>query len=312
MPPSKSRLPRWASNRGRPPRCTRLETDTTLPWTTPYRSVVGDRTREAASRGRLRWFLFSMTTGRTNFPSVQGSLARRRHDLRWPRLHPQLPGADAPRGWPQLIEHVDVALADPLAAPELAAGEEARVGAIAHRHPRALAQAREHAAGGLQREFGVVVERERVLPEEGVARELVALELRVVEERLHAQGEDLVLVGEVLGGGGKQIVQADLERPRVADNVRLALLVRDFLLELPALVGAHVDGRPDVVEVQHQARHVLAQELRGGRCEVGLGLALLRRQLGAEDAEKALAGVADDLVLGHEGQTATLGVTLPK
>jgi len=32
-------------------------------------------------------------------------------------------------GWPQLIEHVDVALADPLAAPELAAGEEARVGA---------------------------------------------------------------------------------------------------------------------------------------------------------------------------------------
>src|SRR3981189_2095413 len=115
MPPSKSRLPRWASNRGRPPRYTRLETDTTLPWTTPYRSVVGDRTREAASRGRLRCFLFVMTTGRTNFPSIQGSLARRRHDLRRLRLHPQLPGADAARGWPELIEHVDVALADALA-----------------------------------------------------------------------------------------------------------------------------------------------------------------------------------------------------
>src|SRR5882672_4669480 len=231
MPPSKSRLPRWASNRGRPPRCTRLETDTTLPWTTPYRSVVGDRTREAASRGRLRWFLFSMTTGRTNFPSVQGSLARRRHDLRWPRLHPQLPGADAARGWPQLIEHVDVALADALAAPELAAGEQARVGAVAHRHARALPQAGEHAAGGLQRELGVVLERQRVLPEEGIPQELLALELGVVEERLHSEREDLVLVGEVLRGGGEQVVQADLERPRVAHHVRLALLVRHFLLE---------------------------------------------------------------------------------
>src|SRR5258705_9169225 len=118
MPPSKSRLPRFFLMIRRPPRSTRLETDTTLPWTTPYRSVVGDRTREAASRGRLRWFLFSMTTGRTNFPSSQGSLARRRHDLRRLRLHPQFPGADAARGWSELIEHVDVALADALAAPD--------------------------------------------------------------------------------------------------------------------------------------------------------------------------------------------------
>src|SRR5205814_4448845 len=148
-------------------------------------------------------------------PLSRESLPRRRHDLRWPRLHPQLPGADAARGWPELIEHVDVALADALAAPELAAGEQSRVGTVAHRHARALAQAGEHAAGGLQRELCVVVERQRVLPEEGIPEELLALELRVIEERLHAEREDLVLVGEVLRGGGEQVVQADLERSRV-------------------------------------------------------------------------------------------------
>src|SRR5262249_48142462 len=56
MPRSKSRLLRWASCRGRPPRCTRQVTDTTLPFLQLLRSVGGDRTREAASRGRLRLF----------------------------------------------------------------------------------------------------------------------------------------------------------------------------------------------------------------------------------------------------------------
>src|SRR5205823_12216464 len=106
---------------------------------------------------------------------------------------PQLPGADAPRGWSELIEHVDVALADALAAPELAAGEEARVGPVADRHARRLAQPAEDGGGGLQRESGVVVQRQGVLLEEGIAGELLALELGMIEERLHAQCEDLVL-----------------------------------------------------------------------------------------------------------------------
>src|SRR6266478_4449693 len=310
MPPSKSRLPRWASIRGRPPRCTRQGTGTTLPLTAPYRSVVGDRTREAASRGRLRWFLFSMTTGRTNFPSSQGvtSLARRRHDLRRLRLHPQLPGADAARGWPELIEHVDVALADALAAPDLAAGEQARVGAISDGQPSALAEPREDAARRLQREIGVGMELQRVLPEEGITQQLIALDLRVIEEGLHAEGEDLVLVAQVLGRGGDQVTEPHLQRSRVADDVRLALLVSHLFFELPVLVGAHVDGRAQVIEIEHQAGSVPAEEVRGRRGEMRLGLALLRRELGAEDAQKALPDVANDLVLGHGRQTATLGV----
>src|SRR5262249_55981687 len=113
-------------------------------------------------------------------PPSRESLPRRRHDLRWLRLHPQLPCSHAARGWPQLIEHVDVALAHALAAPELATGVEARLGAVADRHPRALAQPGEDAGRRLQRELGVGVERQRVLPEEGVARKLLARELRVI------------------------------------------------------------------------------------------------------------------------------------
>src|SRR6266404_3833434 len=312
MPRSKSRLPRWASNHGRPPRCTRQGTDTTLPFTAPYRSVVGGRTREAVSRGRLRWFLFSMTTGRTNFPSSQGSLARRRHDLRRLRLHPQFPGADAARGWSELIEHVDVALADALAAPDLAAGVEARLGPVADRQPRALAEAREHAARRLQREVGVGMELERVLPEEGISQELIVVQLRMIEEGLHADGKDLVLVAHVLGGGGDQVAQAHLQRPRVADDMRLALVVGHLFFELPVLVGAHVDGGAQVVQVEHQAGSVPAEEVGGGRGEMRLGLALVCGELGAKHAEKGLSDVANDLVLGHGRHTATLGGDSPE
>src|SRR2546425_1620517 len=233
-------------------------------------------------------------------PQARELLARRRHDLRWLRLHPQLPGAHAARGWPQLIEHVDVPLAHALAAPELAAGEEARVGAVADGDPRALAEPAEYRRGSFQREGGIVLDRQRVVLEERIAGELFAVELRAIEEGLHAEREDLVLVGEIVCGGGDQVMEPHLQRTGVPDHLGLALLVGDLLLEVPVLVGAHVDGRADVVEVQDQARRVLAQELRGRRGQERLRLALLRRHLGAEHAEERLADVADDLVSGHQ------------
>src|SRR5437879_13245433 len=119
-------LLRWASNRGRPPRCIRRGTSKTLPLN--YSSTV--RWLEAAQGRRSRvgdcvCFLFMMTTSRTTslLHSVQGLLPRRTHDLRWVRLHPQLLGAHAAQGWTKLIENVDVALAHALAAPQLLAGE---------------------------------------------------------------------------------------------------------------------------------------------------------------------------------------------
>ena len=122
----------------------------------------------------------------------------------------------------------------------------------------------------------------------------------MIEERLHPHGEDLVLVRQIVGRGGHQVAQPHLQRARVADDVGLALLVGDLFLEVPVLVGAHVDGRADVVEVQHQAGSVLAEEVRGRRGEICLRLAPLRRKLGAKHAEEGLADVADHLMLGHE------------
>jgi len=86
----------------------------------------------------------------------------------------QLPGVTLP-GVPQLIEHVDVALADPLAAPEPRRRKRARRCDSPPPPRDALARPAEHAAGGLQLKFGVVVDARARPAEEGVARELVAL-----------------------------------------------------------------------------------------------------------------------------------------
>src|SRR5205823_3800473 len=151
-----------------------------------------------------------MTTSRTTslLHSVQGLLPRRTHDLRWVRLYPQLLGAHAAQGWTKLIENVDVALAHALAAPQLLAGEEPRFGAIADRQPRALTQPAEDGGGGRQSEGLVGDDRDRVALDEAVPHQRVAGELGLVEEGLHPQGEDLVLIGQVLGSGGEQVVQA--------------------------------------------------------------------------------------------------------
>src|SRR5947209_8036072 len=124
---------------------------------------------------------------------------RRSHDLRWLRLHPQLLGAHAAWGWTKLIEHVDVALAHALGAPQFLAGEEPRLGAVADRQPRALAESAEDGGGRLQVESVVVGDRQDVAFHEGVADEALARDLRLVEEGLHPQREDLVLLAEVLG-----------------------------------------------------------------------------------------------------------------
>src|SRR6266852_8188208 len=57
-----------------------------------YRSVVGDRTREAASRGRLRLLplLDDHMTNDLRLHISKESPLRRSHDLRWLRLQPQL------------------------------------------------------------------------------------------------------------------------------------------------------------------------------------------------------------------------------
>src|SRR6266404_5824319 len=130
--------------------------------------------------------------------------------------------------------------------------------------------------------------------------------------RFHAESEDLVLVAHVLGGSGDQVAQAHLQRPRVADDVGLALVVGHLFFELPVLVGAHVDGGAQVVEVEHQAGSVPAEEVGGGRGEKRLGLALVCGELGAKHAEKGLSDVANDLVLGHGRHTATLGGDSPE
>src|SRR5438132_9601864 len=78
------------------------------------------------------------------------------HDLRWLRLHPQLLGAHAARGRTKLVEHVDVALAHALGAPQFLAGEEPGLGPIADRQPRALAESAEDGGRGLQVEPVVV------------------------------------------------------------------------------------------------------------------------------------------------------------
>src|SRR5690348_16416248 len=104
-----------------------------------------------------------MTTVRTTHSVIAKELLpRRSHDLRWLRLHPQLLGADAARGRTKLIEHIDVALADAPAAPELLAGEEPRRGAIADREARSLAEAAEDGRRDVEGEVVVVGERDAV------------------------------------------------------------------------------------------------------------------------------------------------------
>src|ERR1700753_4337070 len=69
------------------------------------------------------------------------------HDLRWLCFHSQLLGAHAAWGWTKRVEYVDVPLADSPRTPELAPGEEPRLGAVADRQLGRLAQAGEDAGG---------------------------------------------------------------------------------------------------------------------------------------------------------------------
>src|SRR2546422_1575441 len=121
----------------------------------PYRSVVGVRTREAASRGVV--LPFSMTTCRTllRFRPGASLLSRRTHDPRWLRLHPQLLGADASGGWTEWIEDVDVALADAPRAADLAPAVEAGGDPVAGGGPPAPAPAPPDGGAGRQRGGGV-------------------------------------------------------------------------------------------------------------------------------------------------------------
>src|SRR5438445_5456023 len=129
----------------------------------PYRSVVGVRTREAASRGVV--LPFSMTTCRTllRFRPGASLLSGRSHDPRWLRLHPQLLGADASGGWTEWIEDVDVALADAPGAADLALAVEARIDLVADGEPGTCAQTAQHGGARRQREVGVVVDGQRTL-----------------------------------------------------------------------------------------------------------------------------------------------------
>src|SRR5258708_19499765 len=82
-----------------------------------YRSVVGDRTREAASRGRLPLLPLRddhMTNDLTLHTSKESPL-RCSHDLRWLRLQPQLLGAHPTWGCSELIEDLAVTLPHALA-----------------------------------------------------------------------------------------------------------------------------------------------------------------------------------------------------
>src|SRR5205823_8014819 len=158
-----------------------------------YSSSV--RWLEAAQGRRSRvgdcvCFLFMMTTLRTTFRDdfPKELPLRRSHDLRWLRLHPQLLGADAAQGWTKLIEHVDVALAHAPGAPELAAGEEARLGLVTYGEARSLSEAAEDGGAGGQVELLVGRDGQRVALEEAVAQERLAGQPRMIEERLHPQG----------------------------------------------------------------------------------------------------------------------------
>src|SRR5215470_9711891 len=245
-----------------------------------------------------------MTTGRTllknaTWPS-SSLLSGRTHDPRWLRLHPQLLGADATGGWTELIEHVDVALADAPRAADLAPTVEARVGLVTDRELWPQAQAAQDGVRDRERELVVVMDRERVALAEAVAGELLAHELGTVEEPLHPQGEQLVLVAQIVGGRGEQILQAQLEGAAVLHDLGLSALVDDLLLQLPLLFVAHPDGGAEVVEEEDQAGLVLADELGGGRGQVCLALRAGRGELRAKHAEEAVADVANDLVLRHE------------
>src|SRR2546430_8399962 len=244
-----------------------------------------------------------MTTGRTllRFSSQGASLlSGRTHDPRWLRLHPQLLGADASGGWTEWIEDVDVALADAPGAADLAPAVEARIDLVADGEPGTCAQTGQHGGARRQREVGVVVDGQRIALAEAVAGEVLARDLRTIEECLHAQPEQLVLVAQVVGGGGEQVAQAEVERTAVLHDVRLAALVDDLLLELPLLLVGDADGGAQIVEEQEQARLVLAEELGGRRGEIRLALGARPRQLRPQHAEKAVADVANDLVLRHE------------
>src|SRR5205823_7264597 len=121
---------------------------------------------------------FLVTTFRT--PSLRLSrnpgaslLCGSSHDTRWLRLHPQLPGADAAGGWTQLIENVDVPLADALAASELAAAHEASLDLVTDGETRARVEPAEDGRAGVEREVGVGGDREPVGGPEAFADELL-------------------------------------------------------------------------------------------------------------------------------------------
>src|SRR5207237_1144897 len=103
------------------------------------------------------------------------------------------------------------------------------------------------------------------------------------------------LVAQVVGGGGEQVAQAEVERTAVLHDVRLAALVDDLLLELPLLLVGDPDGGAQIVEEQEQARLVLAAEL-GRR----------RGQLRLAHAECPQDGSASALALGRDRATSAL------
>src|SRR3989442_3698030 len=239
-----------------------------------------------------------MTTGRTLLFFSQGAslLSGRTHDPRWLRLHPQLLGTDAAGGRTEGIEHVDVALADALGAADLAPAVEARGDLVTDCEPGAEAQTAQHGLRGGQGEVAVVMDRERVALAEAVSGELLTGDLRMVEEPLHAQPEQLVLVAQVVGRCGEEVLQAQVEGTAVLDDVRFAALVDDLLFQLPLLLVDDADGGAQVVEEEEQAGLVLAEELGRGSGQVSLALGAGGGQLRAQHDDEAVADVAADPV----------------
>src|SRR4051812_12226046 len=113
---------------------------------------------------------------------VPRRLFLRRHDLRWLRLHPQLLGADAARGWTKLVEHVDVPLADAAAATELFAREQPRLHAITDGQTRCGGEPAEDRGRSPQVEAVVGGDGQDVALREAVAHQAFPGELGMIEE----------------------------------------------------------------------------------------------------------------------------------
>src|SRR5437588_8418422 len=167
-----------------------------LPWTALLtvrwlESALGRRPRVGC-----RAFLDDHRSNASSLSQGASLLSGRTHDPRWLRLHPQLLGADASGGWTEWIEDVDVALADAPGAPDLAPAVEARIDLVADGESGTCAQTAQHGGARRQREVGVVVDGQRIALAEAVAGEVLARDLRTIEECLHAQPEQLVLVAQ--------------------------------------------------------------------------------------------------------------------